>query len=90
MRLSAEERLSYQKKEPIAVYGLSNSLFGCISIIDIIYGIEDYVVWYDSQVKSEKRKIHVSKIYYSENSNYFKPYGSMYINLSECLRVFEL
>lgn len=85
MRLSAEERLNYQKKEPISVYGMSN--FGGIAVIDIIYGIEDYIVWYDSQIESEKRKIHVSKIYYSENGGYFKPYGSIYIKLSECLKV---
>lgn len=85
MRLNAKERLSYQKKEPIAVYGMSN--FGGIVIIDIIYGIEDYIVWYDSQIESEKRKIHVSKVYYSENGGFFKPYGSLYVKLSECLRV---
>ena len=78
MRLSKEEKKNYQKKKPITVYGLSNSIFGCIAIIDII---EDYIVWYDSQVESEKRKIHVSKIYCSKNSKYFKPYGSMYVNL---------
>ena len=85
MRLNKEERLNYQNKEPIAVYGLSN--FGGIAIIDIIYGIEDYIVWYNSQIESEKRKIHVSKIYYSENGGFFKPYGSLYVKLSECLRV---
>lgn len=87
MRLSKEEKKNYQKKKPIAVYGLSNSIFGGIAIIDVIYGIEDYIVWYDSQVESEKRKIHVSKIYCSKNSNYFKPYGSMYVNLFGRLRV---
>ena len=85
MRLSKEERTKYQKKEPIALYGMSN--FGGIAIIDIIYGIEDYIVWYNSQIDAEKRKIHVSKIYCSENGDYFKPYGSMYVKLSECLRV---
>lgn len=85
MRLNKEERLNYQNKESIAVYGLSN--FGGIAIIDIIYGIEDYIVWYNSQIESEKRKIHVSKIYYSENGGFFKPYGSLYVKLSECLRV---
>ena len=85
MRLNAEEKLSYQKKEPIAVYSMSN--FGGIAIIDIIYGIEDYIVWYDSQIESEKRKIHVSKVYYSENDGYFKPYGNMHVKLSECMRV---
>lgn len=85
MRLSKEERTKYQKKEPIALYGLSN--FGGIAILDIQYGLDDYIVWYDSQIDTEKRKIHVSKIYYSENGDYFKPYGSMYIKLSECLKV---
>jgi hypothetical protein len=85
MRLSKEERLSYQKKEVVSVYNMSN--FGGIAIIDILYGIEDYIVWYDSQIESEKRKIHASKIYYSENGGFFKPYGSMYIKLSECLKV---
>ncbi len=85
MRLSAEERLNYQKKEPVSVYGISN--FGGIAILDILYGTDDYIVWYDSQIEAEKRKIHVSKIYYSENDYYFKPYGSMYIKLSECLRI---
>lgn len=85
MRLSAEERLSYQEKELISVYGMSN--FGGIAIIDILYSTDDYVVWYDSQIESEKRKIHASKIYYSENGAYFKPYGSMYVKLSDCLRI---
>lgn len=85
MRLNKEERTEYQKKEPIALYGMSN--FGGIAIIDIIYGIEDYIVWYNSQIESEKRKIHVSKIYCFENGGFFKPYGSLYVKLSECLRV---
>lgn len=85
MRLSKEERLSYQKKEVVSVYNMSN--FGGIAILDIIYDTDDYIVWYDSQIESEKRKIHVSKVYYSENGGYFKPYGSLYVKLSECLRV---
>lgn len=85
MRLSVEEKLSYQKKEAISVYGLSN--FGGIAILDIIYSTDDYIVWYDSQIESKNHKIHVSKIYYSENGGYFKPYGSMYVKLSECLRI---
>lgn len=84
MRLNVKERLNYQNKEAIAVYGLSN--FDGVAIIDIIYGIEDYIVWYDSQIESEKRKIHVSKIYYTPNGSYFLIYGSKRIKLSECLR----
>ncbi len=85
MRLSKEERLSYQNKKAVAIYGLSN--FGGIAIIDILYGIDNYIVWYDSQIETEKRKIHVSKIYCTENGGYFKPYGSLYVKLSECLKV---
>lgn len=85
MRLNKKERLNYQKKEPVAVYGLSN--FGGIAILDILYGIDDYIVWYDSQIESEKRKIHISKIYYTSNDSYFMIYGSKRIKLSECLRV---
>lgn len=85
MRLNAKERLNYSNKEAIAFYGMSN--FGGIAIIDIIYSIDDYIVWYDSQIESEKRKIHVSKVYYSENDGYFKPYGNTHVKLSECMRV---
>ena len=91
MRLSKEERLSYQKKEAIAVYGLSN--FGGIAVIDILYDTDDYIVWYDDQIEAEKRKIHVSKIYYTTGKEFaepfFRPYGSLYIKLSECLKVWE-
>lgn len=85
MRLSKEERTEYQKKEPIALYGMSN--FGGIAIIDILYDTDDYIVWYDSQIESEKSKIHNSKIYYTSNDSYFMIYGSKRIKLSECLRV---
>lgn len=85
MRLSKEERTKYQKKEPIALYGMSN--FGGIAILDILYDTDDYIVWYNNQIESEKRKIHVSKVYYSENDGYFKPYGNMHVKLSECMRV---
>lgn len=85
MRLTKEQKAEYQKKEPVAVYGLSN--FGGIAILDIIYDTDDYIVWYNNQIESEKRKIHVSKVYYSENGGYFKLYGSLYVKLSECLRV---
>lgn len=85
MRLSKEERTEYQKKEPIALYGMSN--FGGIAIIDILYDTDNYIVWYDSQIESEKRKIHISKIYYTSSDSYFMIYGSKRIKLSECLRV---
>ena len=85
MRLSKEERTEYQKKEPIALYGMSN--FGGIAIIDILYDTDDYIVWYDSQIESEKRKIHISKIYYTSSDSYFMIYESKRIKLSECLRV---
>lgn len=85
MRLTKEQKAEYQKKEPVAVYGLSN--FGGIAILDIIYDTDDYIVWYNNQIESEKRKIHVSKVYYTSSDSYFMIYGSKRIKLSECLRV---
>lgn len=85
MRLTKEQKAEYQKKEPVAVYGLSN--FGGIAILDIIYNTDDYIVWYNNQIESEKRKIHISKIYYTSSDSYFMIYGSKRIKLSECLRV---
>lgn len=86
MRLSKKERLSYQNKEAIASYCMSN--FGGIAIIDIIYDTDDYIVWYDSQIEIQKRKIHVSKVYYTSNGGYFLIYGSKKVSLSECLNVY--
>ena len=63
------------------------SNFGGIAIIDILYDTDDYIIWYDSQIESEKRKIHISKIYYTSSDSYFMIYGSKRIKLSECLRV---
>lgn len=85
MRLTKEQKAEYQKKEPVAVYDLSN--FGGIAILDIIYDTDDYIVWYNNQIESEKRKIHISKIYYTYSDSYFMIYGSKRIKLSECLRV---
>lgn len=85
MRLTKEQKAEYQKKEPVAVYGLSN--FGGIAILDIIYDTDDYIIWYNNQIESEKRKIHISKIYYTSSDSYFMIYGSKRIKLSECLRV---
>ena len=85
MRLSKEERENYQKKEPIAVY--CRSAWGGIAILDFICDTDDYIVWYNSEIDTKNKKIHISKIYDSGNESYFKPYGSMYVKLSECLKV---
>ena len=79
MRLTTEERKAYMEKEPVAVYGMSN--FGGIAIIDIVYGTDDYIVWYDSQ--QLQKKIHISKVY----DSYFRAYGSLRIKLADCIRV---
>lgn len=57
------------------------SNFSGIAILDIIYGIDDFVVWYDSQ--QPQKKIHVSKVY----DTYFRIYGSLRIKLADCMRV---
>lgn len=52
-----------------------------IEILDILYGVEDKIIWRYSTDK----KIHYTKIYY-KNRAYFKA-DNRKIYLDECLRV---
>ena len=56
--MTKQEIAQYQDKKPIAVYPMSN--WGGIEIMDIINGIDDYVVWrynYGSPDKLHKTKV---------------------------------
>ena len=79
MRLSKEERKVYMEKNPVAVYAMS--AWGGIAILDILYDIDDYIVWTDTQ--QSNKKIHVSKVY----DDYFCVYGSLRVKLADCIRV---
>lgn len=73
--MTKEEKAKYSEKKPIAVYPLSN--YGGIEILDILYGIDDYVV-----VRYYGKSYHKVKL----NGNSFR-IGRLTINLINCMRV---
>ena len=73
--MTKQEKMQYADKKPIAVYPMSN--WGGVEILDILYGIEDYVV-----ARYYGKSYHKVKI----NGNSFR-IGRFTIRLDECLRV---
>ena len=61
----------YEKKNPIAAMGITN--ISSIQILDIEYGIDDYVI-----IKGFVGDIHKIKIYDSTKGAYFKYSNSRY------------
>lgn len=74
----------YKDKKPIAVYSMSN--WGGIEILDIIYGIDDYVVARYNFGKAED-KVHKVKIRYGADDNTYFRLDDYRVNLDECMRV---
>lgn len=81
--MTKAEMEQYADKKPIAVYPMSN--WGGIEILDIVYGIDDYVVARYNFGEPEK-KLHKVKINYGLNSSSFKLDGN-YVSLDNCMRV---
>lgn len=77
--MTREEKRQYEDKEPVAVYPMSNS--GGIEILDILYGIEDYVV-----CRYYGMSYHRVKINYSGERSYFR-IGRFRVFLDECMKV---
>ena len=73
------EKASYINKPAIATYHLSN--FGGIEILDILHGIDDYVV-----ARYYGNSIHCVKIRYGVNHSSFR-IGRITIRLEDCLRI---
>lgn len=72
----------YNERGPVATYCLCN--WGGIEILDILYGIDDYVVWRSNYGEPEE-KLHCSKIRYGVNHSSFRA-GRLTIRLDECMR----
>lgn len=73
------QKVTYDEmSNAIAVYGISNN--AGLAILNIEYGIEDYVIYADPLDYK-----HRAKIYYTDRP-YFM-YGRMRVNLDECIRV---
>ena len=77
--MTKAEKQEYLKKEYIGYY----SGYAGIEIKDILYGIEDYIVFVAGAWCSDK-SVHKSKVYYGDRP-YFKFNGNR-IYLDECLR----
>jgi hypothetical protein len=77
--MNKAEKELYRDKTPIGVYPLSN--WGGFAILDIIYGIDDYVVvqYYDIS-------IHRVKIMYTASGRSYFRVGRYRIYLDEVMR----
>lgn len=80
--MTKEEKKAYENKRPIAVFCDSN--WGGLEILDILYGIEDYVVARYNY--GEPQELHRVKIRYGVNHISFK-IGRRTFRLDECMRV---
>lgn len=81
--MTKEERKKYENKRPVAVYPMCN--LGGIEILDILYGIEDYVVYRFNF--GEPQKLHRAKIRYGVDHSSFRTLAGYSVNLDECMRV---
>ena len=70
----------YEKKNPIAVIGITN--ISSIQILDIEYGIDDYVI-----IKGFTGDIHRHKIYYSVRKGMYFKYGNARYYLKHFLKI---
>lgn len=77
--MTQEELKEYEGKKAIAVYPLSN--FGGVEIIDVVYELNDGVVY-----KYYDEPLAYSEIDYRWDRAYFRV-GNIEIYLDECMRV---
>ena len=81
--MTKEEKRAYEGKRPIATYLMNN--WGGIEIMDILYGIDDYVVYRFNF--GEPQELHTAKIRYGVNHSSFRTSAGYSIRLDECERV---
>lgn len=82
--MTKQEMEQYRDKKPIAVYPMSN--WGGIEILDIVYGIEDYVIWRYNYGEPEDI-IHRAKILTGPKGYSFIRLNDTRIRLDECMKV---
>lgn len=81
--MTKREKKEYENKRPVGVYCMSN--FGGIEIMDILYGIDDYVVYrWNFGTPTE---LHSAKIRHGVNHSSFRTSAGYSIRLDECMRV---
>lgn len=82
--MTKEEKKLYESKNPVALYPMSN--WGGIEILDILYGIEDYVVYRFNFGKPQE--LHRAKIHYGVNHSSFRTTAGYRVRLDECERTY--
>lgn len=81
--MTKQEQEQYKEKKPVAVFGMTNC--GGIEIMDILYGIDDYVVYrWNFGTPTE---VHKAKINYGSKHDSFRTSAGYSIRLDECMRV---
>jgi hypothetical protein len=81
--MNKQEQMEYKDKQPVAVYPMSN--WGGIEILDILYGIDDSVVYRFNF--GEPQEVHRAKINYGVNHSSFRTTAGYSVRLDECMRV---
>ena len=81
--MTKHEQEMYTKRKAIAVFPLTN--WGGIEILDILYGLDDYVVYRFNFGTPDKA--HMSKIRYGANVTSFRTYLGYRVRLDDCMRV---
>ena len=82
--MTKQEMEKYKDKKPIAVYPMSN--WGGVEILDIEYGIDDYVIWRYNCGEPEKI-LHKAKIKDSGRGYQYIQLNEFRVRLDECMRV---
>lgn len=83
-KMTKEEMEYYRDKKPIASYPISN--WGGIEILDILNGIDDYVVCRYNFGEPEE-KLHRLKLQYSKTGAPFVYLEGTYVRLDKCIEV---
>lgn len=81
--MNKQKQMEYKDKQPVAVYPMSN--WGGIEILDILYGIEDSVVYRFNF--GEPQEVHRAKVNYGVNHSSFRTTAGYSVRLDECIRV---
>ena len=79
------EMEQYRDKKPIAVYPMGN--WGGVEILDIIHGIDDYVIARYNFGEPEKDKLHRVKIKYNKSGTPYIFLDGSYIRVDDMIKL---
>lgn len=82
--MTKTEKMEYSKKQVVGVYGFSNC--GGIEILDILHGIDDFVIYRWNTGTENPADVHRAKINYGVNKTTFRA-GRVTVDFSDVMRV---